>query len=224
MAKASPTGLRSAEAYNTLRKMILEDAFPPGSVLAEAELVRLLQMSRTPVREALGRLQAERYIWAIPGRGYAITELSIEDLHNVYTVRAALEGLAAELAATRATRADLGRLEDLYEAMEGARSRNSDDELAELNSRFHDAIAQASGNSYLQGMLSQIREVFERFRKTALALPGRREKAHLEHGELIAALRDRDQERARDLASIHARRALDARSQGNEHDSTGGTR
>ena len=202
---------RGAEAHAKIRQMILDGELAQGSVVSEAELVRRLGMSRTPVREALRGLEAENYLWAVPGRGYAITELSEHDLYDLYTVRAALEGLAAEHATARLTRLDIARLEDLYEGMDEALSRGDDDELARLNSQFHDAVAQASGNSYLQSMLSNIRDAFERFRMTALAQPGRRDEAHAEHGELIAALRARDLERARDLAVGHVHRALELR-------------
>lgn len=206
---SSTAGLRSSEAYDSIRELILEGQLPQGSVVSEADLVRRLGMSRTPVREALRRLQAESYIWPMPGRGYAIPELNEADLSNLYTVRAVLEGLAAEHAAARLTRTDLARLEELYDSMEDARGR--DDELARLNGEFHDAIAQASGNTYLQAMLSQIRDAFERFRMTALGQPGRREEAHAEHGQMISALRAGDAQRARDLATVHVHRALELR-------------
>ncbi len=205
----SAAGLRSSEAYDSIRTLILEGQLPQGSVVSEANLVRRLDMSRTPVREALRRLQAESYIWPVPGGGYAIPELNEEDLSNLYTVRAALEGLAAEHAAVRLTRTDVARLEELYDLMEEARGR--DEDLARLNGEFHNAIAQASGNSYLQAMLSQIRDAFERFRMTALGQPGRREEAHAEHGDMISALRARDAQGARDLATAHVHRALELR-------------
>ncbi|MGH3746002.1 MAG: GntR family transcriptional regulator [Micromonosporaceae bacterium] len=209
--RAQPGLSRGAEAHARIREMILAGELAQGSVISEAELVRRLGMSRTPVREALRRLEAENYLWSVPGRGYAVTELSEHDLYDLYAVRAALEGLAAEHATERLTRIDIARLEDLYDAMAGAIGQGDDDELAKLNSQFHEAVAHASGNSYLQAMLSNIRDAFERFRMTALAQPGRRDEAHGEHGELIAALRARDPERARDIAVAHVNRALELR-------------
>jgi DNA-binding GntR family transcriptional regulator len=183
----------------------------PGTVITEAELVRRVGMSRTPVREALRRLEGEGYLRALPGRGYVVIELSEQDMINVYRVRASLEGLAAQLAAGLVTRLDLARLEDLYDAMADAVRRDDDDELAQLNSQFHGAIAEASGNAYLRTMLDNIHDVFERFRMTALAQPGRRSDAHGEHGELIAALREHDAELAREIAEGHVHRALKLR-------------
>lgn len=202
---------RGVEAYERIRQMILAGEIAQGSVVSEADLVRSLGMSRTPVREALRRLEAENYLKGIPGRGYVVIELSEQDLMNVYRVRAALEGLAAEHAATLATRTQLAQLEDLYDEMERARERADDPALTKLNSRFHAAVAEASGNTYLQAMLDNIHDVFERFRATAVGQPTRRDDAHAEHGQLIRALRAGDQDQARAIAEQHVRGALEFR-------------
>lgn len=199
------------EAYERIRQMVMAGVIPSRTLIREAQLARELGMSRTPVREALRRLQAEGFVSAIPQRGYVVREVERDDLVNVYQVRAVLEGLAARLAAARATRADLARLEDLYDAMEAARARGDDDALVQLNSQFHDTVATASGNQYLQSMLTNIREVFERYRPAALIRPGRRNEAHVEHRELLRALRDRQGDRAAHLAAEHVRRALEVR-------------
>jgi DNA-binding GntR family transcriptional regulator len=203
--------LRSDAAYRRIRDMIMSGGLEAGSTVSEAELVRQLDMSRTPVREALRQLRAERLLVLVPGVGYVVTELSDADMQNLYMVRAVLEGLAAELAAARAGRSDIARLEDLYDEMEQAHDRHDDVGLARLNSQFHDAVARASGNDYLQRALADARETFERYRLAALGKPGRRDDAHTEHGELIAALKARDGDRARELATGHVRRALDVR-------------
>lgn len=202
---------RGVEAYERIRQMILAGEIAQGAIVSEADLVRALGMSRTPVREALRRLEGENYMRAIPGRGYVVIELSEQDLSNVYRVRAALEGLAAEGAAALATRVQLAQLEDLYDEMERAHERADDPELTKLNSRFHAAIAEASGNTYLQAMLDNIHDVFERFRATAVGQPTRRDDAHAEHGQLIRALQDGDQEQARALAEQHVSKALEFR-------------
>jgi DNA-binding GntR family transcriptional regulator len=202
---------RGVEAYERIRKMILTSEIAQGSLVSEADLVRSLGMSRTPVREALHRLEAENYVKGIPGRGYVVIELSEQDMMNAYRVRAVLEGLAAEHAAALATRTQLAQLDDLYDEMERALERDDEPELTKLNSRFHAAIAEASGNRYLQAMLDNIHDVFERFRATAVAQPTRRDDAHAEHGLLIRALRAGGQDQARALAEQHVRRALEFR-------------
>lgn len=206
---APPT--RSDQAYQAIRAMIFEGELMASTHITEAALVRRLGMSRTPIREALARLAAEGQLVAAPGRGFVVVEISTADLIDIYEVRARLEGLAAEEAAERLTRVDLARMEDLYDAMEDASAAADDERLAILNNRFHRVIAEASGNAYLQAMLADIHEVFDRFRATALALPGRREDAHREHGLLIAALRAQDRAEARRQGEVHVARALEAR-------------
>jgi DNA-binding GntR family transcriptional regulator len=198
--------------------MIFDGELAAGSHVTEAGLVRSVGMGRTPIREAHARLVAERQLIAAPIGGFIVVEVSAADLIDIYTVRARLEGLAAESATTRITRVDLARLDDVYEAMDEAVKQGTDDELAGLNSEFHSIIAKASGNAYLQAMLDGIRDVFDRFRSTALALPGRRGDAHHEHGLLIAALRTHDSNTARELAEGHVRNALEARRRSLESD------
>lgn len=209
-ASAGPQS-RADEAYERLKRMVFEHELPPGSRISEAQVARQLEMSRTPVREALARLESEGILTGAPGRGFLVADLTVDDLVDIYRVRAVLDGLAAEEAASRATRVDIARLEDLYDAMSQASAAGRDQELARLNSEFHALIAEISGNSYLQAMLEDIREVFEWFRSTALSLPGRRDTAHDEHGRMIEALRAGDAETARRLAQGHVQRALDAR-------------
>jgi DNA-binding GntR family transcriptional regulator len=202
---------RGSAAYSQLRHMIVEREWSPGVVMTESELARQLDVSRTPVREALLRLAGEGYISPAAGRGYQVIELSDRDVVNVYRVRAVLEGLAAHEAATVINRSTLGELEDLFEAMEQARADGDNRTLAELNSQFHHAITRASGNTYLEATLSNIYDVFERFRPVALIQPGRRDHAAHEHGEIIAALRAKDGDAAREIAERHVHGALSTR-------------
>ncbi|MBO0872263.1 MAG: GntR family transcriptional regulator [Pseudonocardia sp.] len=199
------------EAYEQVKHIILAQEASGGSTISEARLTRDLGMSRTPVREALARLATEGYIRPASGRGYIIVKLTAQDLVNVYQVRAVLEGLAAAEAAQRVRRVDLARLEDLYDEMTVARDEGRDKDLASLNSNFHATIAEISGNTYLKSMLDGIRNVFDRYRPAALMVPGRREDAHTEHGDMIEALRRQDGESARELAEQHVRRALATR-------------
>lgn len=196
------------EAYDRIRQMILDGSIAPGSVLIEAKLVRVLEMSRTPVREALRRLEAEGTLEALPRGGFQLVDISEGDLDNLYRIRAVLEGLAAESAASRLVRVDIARLEDLYDEMDVAVRERDGVRLIALNRDFHRAIAVASGNDHLVEMLDNIKGVFERFRSDAVADDERRQEAHVEHGHIIEALRARDGVKARQLAEDHVQRAL----------------
>jgi DNA-binding GntR family transcriptional regulator len=200
---------RAAEAYYKLRKLIYSGELDSSSLLVEAELVRELGMSRTPIRDALHRLEVEGLLTSVPRGGYAIVEFDEKDLRDLYLIRACLEGLAAATAATVLTRVDLARLQDLYDNMSTAVEAGDDDQLTVLNREFHQAIAGASGNTHLMQMLDDIKSVFERFRTQAVADAERRVQAHQEHGSLIEALGHKDSERARELAEQHVRNALE---------------
>lgn len=199
---------RAARAYHQIREMIFDGTISADSILVEARLGELLGMSRTPVREALSRLEAEGLLAPLPRGGFSVVALSEDDLRDLYMIRACLEGLAAATAASKLTRVDIARLEDLYDAMGEAVEAGRDEELAQLNREFHRTIAVASGNRHLSEMLDNVKGVFERFRANAVADPGRRAQAHVEHGQLIHALRDRDGDKARRLAEEHVHRAL----------------
>lgn len=203
--------LLSAEAYERVRRAILSGELEPGQVVTEASLVRELEMSRTPVREALRRLQAERLLDAVPGIGWIVTEITAKSLIDLYRVREVLEGLAVELAAERMRQADVGRLRDIYGEMSAAIETDDNDELLRLNGEFHAAITGMGGNEHLSFLLSEIRGSFERYRLSALKWPGRRIQAHREHGELISALAEGNAALARRLAEEHVRVALDVR-------------
>ncbi len=208
---ASEPRTRVNEAYERIREVIVEQQIKANSTITEAQLTRDLHMSRTPVREALTRLESEGYVQPAAGRGYTIVEMTAEDLVNVYAVRAELDALAAGEAAKRIRRVDLAHLEDLYDDMAVALSENRDQDLATLNSEFHATIAEISGNSYLKRMLDDIRNTFDLFRMRALTVPGRRDDSHAEHGQLIEALRQNDTDLARRIARLHVQRALLAR-------------
>lgn len=202
---------RAVHAYENIRNAILSGELASGALITEAALVRMLEMSRTPVREALNRLQAERLVEGVPGLGWVIVEVSEEDLVDLYTVRASLESLAAEHASTRVSKVDIATLEELYDGMTIAVGEDDDGELFRLNGQFHGTIARASGNKYLQQLLTGIRESFERYRLSALDWPGRRQTAHAEHGELLTALTIHDAKRAGRLAKSHVLAALEVR-------------
>jgi len=194
--------------YNQLRRRIVAGDISPREEVREASVARNTGASRTPVREALRRLEAEGLISRSLAGAYAVTEVSAQELIDIYELRGILEGHAARLAAERRGRVELARLADVLEAMEDAILRNDDDGLVRLNGTFHDLIAESSQNSYLQTQIRSIRENFERYRAAALSVPGRRERAHDEHTWLVAAIKDRDAASAERIARTHAREAL----------------
>jgi DNA-binding GntR family transcriptional regulator len=185
--------IRAADtAYNEIRQGLLTGRWAPGARLRETELASELKMSRIPVREALKRLASEFLLDFKPHLGATVPDWSREDHEEIFVIRINLEGLAAELAAQRATPSEIKELEDLGRAMIGAGDRREIVRLTELNQRFHRLIGKASGNRRLLRLVDLVTEVpivfrtFARFDDTAMR------RSLMSHLELVEALRARD--------------------------------
>ena len=207
----SPPLLLAEEAYRQIKTMIVSGSLDQAIALREADLARRLGVSRTPVREALNRLSAEKLVTALPSGGYSIVQLTAADLEEVYEVRAALEGLAARLAAVNITRVGVAQIHDLLDDMERSVGSGDDQALADLNSRFHATIAQASQNKFLQSMLRSIHEIFERYRLPALSNDRRRIGSYDEHRNIATAIINRDAQQAEQTIKTHIDNALKLR-------------
>lgn len=204
-------GRLSDDVYRQIQNMVMSGEFAPSSRVRESRLSRLLGVSRTPIREALGRLAAEGLLRELPHQGYVVVDVGPEELRSIYEVRSVLEGFAAEQAARRAKRIDLAILEDLVDAMEQQFGEDREQELSTKNREFHQAVVRASGNSYLEAILKDVEQITHRFRRTAIALTARRVAAHQEHKELLDAMRAHDPAQAKEVASKHVMRALETR-------------
>ena len=204
-------------AYQAIRDGIIEGRFRAGARLREEEIAEATGVSRTPVREALRRLDAEGLVEFLPNRGAHVASWSSEELEQIFDLRALLEGYGAKLAAPRATAEVIAELESLADRMEATARRTSDpgavDEVSTLNNAFHRVILQTAGNDRLAALLSSLVELslvhrtFRRYSPEALA----RSMAH--HRELIDALRAGDGPWAESVMTSHvlaARAALAA--------------
>ena len=194
-------GQPAADAvYVTLREAIISGRLQAGEHLGEERLARSFGVSRTPVREAIRRLQSENLASREERRGAVVRGIGEHELQEVYAVRAALDGLAAGLAATRAYPADHARLRWLNDRLAEAAARHESAVIAELNFQFHDALCEAAHNSMLLRFTRQIHDLLRRFRVATLAADGRAETAVAEHRSLVDAIEQGDAELAEDLA------------------------
>ena len=139
--------------YQTLRDAIISKRLPPGERVSEAGLARQLTVSKTPVREALLRLNTIGLIEADGGRGGRIVRPSAELIRNIYEVRGSLESLAAQLAASRATQAQRSQLTELATASLIAARKGDVDGFRRHDETFHDVLAAASANPYLARLI-----------------------------------------------------------------------
>jgi DNA-binding GntR family transcriptional regulator len=187
--------------FESLREAIISGILEPGERLMEIQLAEEMGVSRTPVREAIRKLELEGFVVMIPRKGAYVAGVSHKDVADVFEIRSALEGLAAGLAAERITDEELEAMERILLYRQG--EEMSLEEIVESDTAFHALIYKASRNERLSQMLENIREQIQRFRATSLAVPGRIKDAIGEHRGIVEALARHDIEEAQALAMAH---------------------
>lgn len=205
----------AAEAVHmTLREAILDGVLPAGHPLAEIQLADVFGRSRTPIREAILKLESEGFAERYPRRGLVVAQITREEALELYAVREMLDGLSARLAALGILPAELERLGWLNERLRAAVDNDDRNAMVQLNLEFHEAICSASRNSLLQEFMRHIHERqtwARRLEQTTMAFPGRGLEAVAEHEALIEAIRSRDPDAAERLARDHTSRARQIR-------------
>jgi DNA-binding GntR family transcriptional regulator len=196
---------------DALREAILDGGLPPRSWLREDELARQLGVSRTPVREALRRLDDEHLIVRAAHRGAMVAPMSMEDVLAVYSVRESLEGLAARMTAIRQPAGAVDALRRVQAQMVEAAENQSIDKLTKLNLEFHRVLREGSGNPYLQRFLLQVENAVRRFGGTTFDTEQRRRAMLAEHQGIIDAVAASDAELASTRAMEHMARARQVR-------------
>ena len=188
--------------FESMREAILSGVLKPGERLMEIQLAEEMGVSRTPVREAIRKLELENFVVMIPRKGAYVAGVSLKDVADVFEIRSALEGLAAGLAAERITDDELEQMEQalFYNSTEGELSL---EQIVKSDTNFHALVYRASRNERLVQILENLREQIQRFRATSLAVPGRNKLAIEEHRTIVEALRNHDSEVAQSLAMAH---------------------
>jgi DNA-binding GntR family transcriptional regulator len=210
LAALAPTrDARSAVAnaadsvYQTLREAIVGGQLHPGDSLIEWHVARQFGTSRTPVREALLRLEAEGLAYRVPRRGLVVRRISEHEIHEVYSVRVALEALAAREAAAEALPSDIARLRWANQRLAEAMAAADYAAVPALSNEFHQALASAAHNAMLLRFIMQAQDWTRRVGTPTVSLPGRRGAAVREHDALIEAIAARDADSAERLAREH---------------------
>jgi DNA-binding GntR family transcriptional regulator len=193
------TRSRAEFVYESLRDAISDGRIAGGERVREEEVAHNLGVSRTPVREALQRLQQRGLLVLGAGRGLVVAHLSQQQVVELYAMREILEGSAARFAAKHATAAEIAIL---YQLQEQLRVAEGDAMLhVSLNRRFHQAIYEAAHNRYLMQTLDSLHDSFALLRSTTLRLPHRQRNSDEERRRIIAAIEKHDP----DLAEREAR-------------------
>jgi DNA-binding GntR family transcriptional regulator len=193
--------------YAHLRVAILTGGLRPRESLIEADLAEDLQVSRTPIREALQRLAADGII-VRRRRGWAVREYTPDEVRKIYEVRAILEGGAARLAAVRATDVDLDALEPLS-AQGHSHVHDANSAFVRVNDEFHDRVTAASGNELLVELVRRSCRYHFNYRIAAVYSTAEVSDAMHDHMALCVALKDRDPDRAEEIARAHVAKALE---------------
>ena len=189
--------------FNTLRQAILRGELKPGERLMEIQLANKLGVSRTPIREAIRKLELEGLVLMIPRRGAEVAEITEKSLRDVLEVRGALEELAVKLACQKITDEQIQELRAAEKEFEMALSSGDVTVYAEADVKFHDIIYRATDNQRLIQLLFNLREQMYRYRVEYL----KREEAHgtllIEHKKIIETITNRDMDAAVDAVCQH---------------------
>ncbi len=197
------------QVYSALRDAIVSGKLKPGERIVEDRICAELGVSRSPLREALRKLEGEGLVSILPRRGAIVTELTQRDQLDLFAVREALEGLAANLGAQHITPAELAELEDICLAMEQCIRARDMSTVVTLNTQFHELVAKTSRNRWIREFLLSIRAQTRRLYRSAIEKPDRAVESVGEHRLIIDALRQGDGVHAEALARRHVQRARD---------------
>jgi DNA-binding GntR family transcriptional regulator len=202
-------GNAAETAYAVLREAIVTNTLKPGTRLRADDLAKKLGVSKTPVREALRKLQAEDLITVQPGNALTVKSISEQQLFEIYYTREALEGMAARLAAENAGQIELAKLRAIHAEMKGAAGNLR--QFRNLSGEFQLAVFRAARNDTLYRLLKHLQEQIRQFGGTTLTEQGRAKEVILYAKALVAAIEQRDGEAAERIARQNRRRTLELR-------------
>jgi DNA-binding GntR family transcriptional regulator len=198
------------QVYKALRDAIVSGRLKRGERIVEDKICSELGVSRSPLREALRKLEGEGLVTILPRRGAVVTDLSQEDLRELFDVREVLEGLSASLAAALISPEELDELDGICAAMEkGIRARDIQT-VTQLNGRFHELITKASRNRWIRDFMTSIRAQTQHVYRSSIENPARAPGSVAEHRAIVQALREHDSQRAEMLARQHVQSARSA--------------
>lgn len=197
--------------YESIKHAILTSELASGQQLVETELAARYNVSRTPVREALMRLEHDGLVARLDRTLYVRTR-SREEILDIYDTRIVVEAHAARLAADRRTNNDLLFLGQMADRMSSKKPTDVN-VMADLNRDFHRRIWQCTRSETLVDLLERVNLHLARYPATTLSFPGRWDEANQEHRDLLGAIQERDIDRAGDIATAHFSKARDIRLQ-----------
>jgi DNA-binding GntR family transcriptional regulator len=208
-ASASSHRTGASRAYQEIKQRILDNTYMVGSSVSIQLLEDLLNISRTPIRDALIRLEKERLVELVPHHGFRVLPIAVSEMHEIYQILSTLEVLAVELLMQRQiSPEELDELDASVSALEQALQSDDRSAWARSDELFHAKLIALSGNSRLVEIVRQFREQTQRVREITLRLRSEPVASTKAHRDLISAIRDGDVARA---CSLHQAQRLRSR-------------
>lgn len=189
--------------FNTLRQAILKGELEPGERLMEIQLADRLGVSRTPIREAIRKLELEGLVLMIPRKGAEVAKISEKSLRDVLEIRRALDALAIELCIERMSEEDIQSLTDAQEVFRQSVENSEPMTIAENDEHFHDVIYNSTNNQRLVQMLNNLREQMYRYRLEYIKDADKRQILVLEHDQILKAIKERNVAEAKIAICAH---------------------
>lgn len=203
------------DSYKPLRELVCENLIDaintgilsPGERLMEIQIAEEMGVSRTPVREAIRKLELEGFVVMIPRRGTYVANISIKDINEVYEIRSALDILAGGLAAERINDEEIEEMRELLVLTEKHIEENNLSKIVEIDTKFHDILYTASRNERLVNIINNLREQITSIRGKSMNYPGRLVDTLDEHKEIVESIAARDIDRAEEAVRAHLENA-----------------
>ncbi len=189
--------------FQKIRQSILDGKYKPGDTLRESAIANELNVSRTPVREAIRQLELEGLVYSIPNKETVVCGITEEDVQDIFMVRSKLEGIAGRLAAERITPEELEKMQEILELTEFYASKGDLSRIESLDHTFHDAIYNATKSKIIKHVLSDFHTYIQKTRKKSIAIPGRVKGLLEEHSAIYEAIKNRDGDKAEELINAH---------------------
>jgi len=195
--------LLNQKVYRVLKESIIKGFLEPGTKLLENKIAEKMQVSRTPVREAMQKLVAEGFVKTTPNQTMVVTEVSPEDVKEVLQIRGVLEGLAARVADKKINGQEIDELENIISQMNLYVTKENLSSYCKVDDEFHDLILNICGNKWIIKMRDNLGSFIYRFRIKSLSIPGRLKCSLEEHRKIMESLKKHNSEEANILSQIH---------------------
>lgn len=196
--------------FESIRKGILNGYFKPGERIIESQLAEKMNVSRTPIREALRRLEVENLVENLPRKGMIVSTLKDSQVIEIFNIRGALEGLAVDIAIEKLDNELIDNLEKCIDKMSEAIKKDDIEMQIRYNTKFHEHILCKTDSPMLINMLHNLKEQIQRYRYQSLSLQGRPEISLNEHKNILEFIKDKNKEKAEKYIKDHIKKAGEA--------------